>query len=60
MPASKRAVKSQRVGALDIPTKTESSGGLLDDVSAGFQNLFDGSAPTNNKTSKSQGFKDSH
>jgi AsmA family protein len=42
------------------PTKTESSGGLLDDVNAGFQNLFDGSAPTNNKTSKSRGSKDSH
>lgn len=41
------------------PTKTESSGGLLDDVSAGFQNLFDGSASTNNKTSGPQGSKDS-
>ena len=40
-------------------TKTESSGGLLDGVSAGFQNLFDGSAPTNNNTSSSQGSKDS-
>jgi uncharacterized protein involved in outer membrane biogenesis len=38
---------------------TESSGGLLDDVSAGFQGLFDGSVPTNNKTSTSRGSKDS-
>ena len=38
---------------------TESSGGLLDDVSAGFQDLFDGSAPTNNKSSMSRGSKDS-